>query len=107
MMVDEIPHKTQLERAEEHLHSLYAVRRGKLGVCTCKINEIKVLLVVGGNVETVNEVLEAFEAVLNDFKNAHESVLELVTEEEQENESINLLWLQSQYRDRYDNHQLK
>ena len=48
------------------------------------MNEIKALLVDGGNIETVNEGLEAFDAVLNYFKNAHESVLELVTEEEQE-----------------------
>ena len=42
-----------------------------LGVCTRKVNEIKVL--VGGNVATVNEGHEAF-VVLNDFKNARESV---------------------------------
>eukprot|EP00063_Salmo_salar_P065884 XP_014040719.1 PREDICTED: uncharacterized protein LOC106593859 [Salmo salar] len=89
MMEDEIPNKTPLERAEDHLNSLYAARRGKLGACTRKMNEIKVLLVDGGNIETVNESLEAFDAVLNDFKNGHESVLELVTEEEQEQESMN------------------
>ena len=89
MMEDEIPNKTPLERAEEHLNSLYAARRGKLGVCTRKMNEIKALLVDGGNIETVDESLEAFHAVLNDFKNAHNSVLELVTEEEHEQESIN------------------
>ena len=32
----------------------------------------------------MNEGLEAFNAVLNDFQNADGSVLELVTEEEQE-----------------------
>ena len=89
MMEDEIPNKTTLERAEEQFNSLYAARRGKLGVCTHKMNEIKVILIDGGNIETVNEGLEAFDAVINDFKNAHESVLELVTEEEQEYESIN------------------
>ena len=35
--------------AEDRLKSLCATRRGKLGVCTRKQNEIKTLLVPGGN----------------------------------------------------------
>ena len=46
-------------------------------------------MIDGGNIETVDESLEAFHAVLNDFENAHDSVLELGTEEEHEQESIN------------------
>ena len=48
--------------AEDRLKSLCATRRGKLGVCTRKQNEIKALLVPGGNIENVNDDVVVFES---------------------------------------------
>ena len=56
--MDDIESRTDPSEAaaaeEDRLKSLCATRRGKLGVCTRKQNEIKALLVPGGNIENVN-----------------------------------------------------
>lgn len=60
--------------AAKLLKSEMATRRGKLGVCTRKINEIKNLLVENGDVEKVNANLEVLLACIRDFNSVHSSV---------------------------------
>ena len=68
--------------AEALLKSLKATRRGKLGSCTRKMNEIKALLIDDGNVDIVEEGVETFIQAVNDFKNVHHSVQKLLSKEE-------------------------
>ncbi len=72
--------------AEKLLKSRIASRRGKLGVCTRKMNEIKVLLVEGGNVEQVDDCMATLLLFISDFKNVHKAVQELLAGEEKEND---------------------
>ena len=51
---------TTATMAEDILKSLCASRRGKLGVCTRKMNEIKALLEHGGIAESVTEGVAGF-----------------------------------------------
>ncbi len=48
---------------EEKFNQLCATRRGKLGVCTCKMNEIREAM-NSGNVEAVSTGLEELNAAL-------------------------------------------
>lgn len=72
--------------AEDMLKSRIASRRGRLGACTRRINEIKALMTDVGNVDKVNDTFEAFKGAVDEFKNAHKSVQELLSEEEKEND---------------------
>ena len=74
--------------AEALLKSLKGSRRGKLGSCTRKMNEIKALLVEGGNVDIVEESVETFNQAVNDFKTVHRSVQRLLSEEEGEEDHV-------------------
>ena len=71
-------------QAEDALKSRIASRRGRLGACTRKTNEIKALLTDAGNVDKVNDALEVFKCAVGEFKHAHESVQELLSKEEKE-----------------------
>lgn len=64
--------------AEDLLKSRISSRRGRLGACTRKINEIKALMTDVENVDKVNDTFE--------FKNAHKPVQELLSKEETEND---------------------
>ncbi len=66
---------------EEKFNQLCATRRGKLGVCTCKMNEIREAM-NSGNVEAVSTGLEELNAALNEFRNVHQSAQVLLDEEE-------------------------
>ncbi len=52
------------ETAMESFKSLSALRRGKLRVCTRKMNELKTLMVVGSNVDKVDELHLEFQKAL-------------------------------------------
>lgn len=66
--------------AEEHFKSLSASRKGKLGACTRRINENKLLLGPGGNVEEVNEGAALLGRSLDEFVGVHKSVQMLLSE---------------------------
>ncbi|KAL0151450.1 hypothetical protein M9458_053236 [Cirrhinus mrigala] len=86
-MADEEDIQTAAE-AERLLNSRIASRRGKLGVCTRKMNEMKALLVEGGNVEQVDDAMTTFLSFIRDFKNVHNAVQEFLTGEEKENDHV-------------------
>lgn len=54
--------------AEDMLKSSIASRRGRLGACTRRLNEIKVLITDDGNVDKVNDTFEAFKEAVDEFK---------------------------------------
>ncbi len=66
---------------EEKFNQLCATRRGKLGMCTRKMNEIREAM-NSGNVEAVSTGLEELNAALNEFRNVHQSAQVLLDEEE-------------------------
>ncbi len=53
MEANEVP--IDAAEAEERFKSLSASRKGRLGACTRRMNEIKALMETGGNVEKVDE----------------------------------------------------
>ena len=67
--------------AEDGLKSLIATRRGKLGVCTRRINETKALLAEGGNIDDVDKCMHMFKQAVEEFNNVHDSVQELLSQE--------------------------
>ncbi len=71
---------------EEKFNQLCATRRGKLGVCTRKMNEIREAM-NSGNVEAVSTGLEELNVALNDFRNVHQSVQVLLDEEESKSDN--------------------
>lgn len=70
---------------EEKFNQLCAMCRGKLGMCTRKMNEIREAM-NSGNVEAVNTGLEELNVALNDFRNVHQSVQVLLDEEERKSD---------------------
>lgn len=72
----------------DDLKKLSASRRGKLGACTRRMNEIKALLNDPQNVYGVTQGFENFKVALNEFKACHEAVQKLLIPEIQENETI-------------------
>lgn len=70
---------------EEKFNQLCAMCRGKLGMCTRKMNEIREAM-NRGNVEAVNTGLEELNVALNDFRNIHQSVQVLLDEEERKSD---------------------
>ncbi|XP_032425050.1 uncharacterized protein LOC116723928 [Xiphophorus hellerii] len=72
--------------SEDMLKVRVLSRRGRLGACTRKINEIKTLMSDAGNVDAVNESVQAFKEAVDEFRNAHKLVQELLSEEEKEND---------------------
>lgn len=68
--------------AEDLLKTLLASRRGKLGACTRRLNEIKILLVEGGNVDHVNQCVGIFKQAVDEFIRLHQSVQNLLSEDE-------------------------
>lgn len=53
------------EIAMESFKSLSASRRGQLGACTRKMNELKALMVDGSNVDKVDELHLEFQKALD------------------------------------------
>ena len=87
--MSDIPERTETAAdAEAMLKSLKASRRGKLGSCTRKMNEIKTLLVEGGNVDIVVEGVETFNQAVNQFKTVNHSVQKLLSKEEREEDHV-------------------
>jgi len=77
--------------ADGKIKELCATRTGKLGVCTCKMNELKELL-KGGDIEAVDTGIEQLHVALDEFKDVHQSVQ--VLHEEEEKKSDNDDWYQ-------------
>lgn len=77
--------------ADDKLKELCATRRGKLGVCTRRMNELKELL-KGGDIEAVDTGIEQLHVALDEFKDVHQSVQ--VLHEEEEKKSDNDDWYQ-------------
>ena len=69
------------EEAAQLLKSLIATRSGKLGVCTRKRNEIKALFETG-DVDKIDELAKTLLSCIDDFKSVHQSVQNLLGEEE-------------------------
>lgn len=63
-----------------------ASRRGRLGACTRKINEIKGLMTDVGNIDEVNVLFEVFKEAVEEFEKAHQMVQEFLSKEEKEND---------------------
>lgn len=74
--------------AKETFKLLCVSHKGKLRPCTCIMNEIKTLMETEGNVKKVNEFVALFEKSHEDFKGVHDSVRELLSEEEKEKEIV-------------------
>lgn len=58
-MADEMSQNESVE-IEQSIASLSSMHWGKLGVCTCKMNEVKALLADGDDLESINQCLETF-----------------------------------------------
>ncbi|XP_043965633.1 uncharacterized protein LOC122827096 [Gambusia affinis] len=71
---------------EDRLKVRVLSRRGRLGACTRKINEIKALMTDAGNVDAVNDSVQVFKEAVDEFNNAHKLVEELLSEEEKDND---------------------
>jgi len=70
------------------LKTLSAKRRGRLGACTCKLNELRPLLADSGNSERVLRGVEQLKVTLDEFKDAHAAVQMLLPSEIKENETL-------------------
>ena len=79
--------KTAAE-AGDHLKSLIATRRGKLGVCTRRIKETKALMAEGGTIDDVDKCMHMFKQAVDEFNNVHDSVQELLSQEEKDIDSM-------------------
>lgn len=75
---------------EQSIVSLSSMRRGKLGVCTRRMNKVKALLAAGDALEPflIKKVVEIFFVALNEFKTAHKLVQEPLPDDIRENEHI-------------------
>ncbi|KAI2645448.1 Gag-Pol polyprotein [Labeo rohita] len=73
---------------EKKLSQFIATRRGKLGVCTRKQNELKELM-SKGNVADVEKGIQDFVLALDEFEKAHVSVQQLIIDEEKEYDNAN------------------
>lgn len=69
--------------AEDMLKLRIASHRGRLEACTRRLNEIKALMTDDGNVDKVNDTFKAFKEAVDEFKNVHKSVQELLSEEKE------------------------
>ena len=74
------------EEAAQLLKSLIATRSGKLGVCTRKRNEIKVLFETG-DVDKIDKLAKTLLSCIDDFESVHQSVQNLLGEEEKATEN--------------------
>ena len=70
--------------ADQSLQALIKSRGGKLGVCTRKMNEIKILMDAHADDETINERFDELRRAMNEFYDAHVSAQACMTEEEKE-----------------------
>ncbi|XP_013856443.1 uncharacterized protein LOC106512353 [Austrofundulus limnaeus] len=70
----------------ELLKERIASRRGRLGACTRKINEIKALMTDVRNIDEVNGMFEVFKEAVEEFGKAHLLVQEFLSKEEKEND---------------------
>lgn len=86
-MADELSKNENVE-VEQSIASLSSMRRGKLGVCTRRMNEAKALLADGGDVDSIKRSVEAFYAALGEFKTVHKLVQEQLPDDIRENERI-------------------
>lgn len=86
-MDDEMSQKESVE-IEQSIASLSSVRRGRLGVCTRRINEVKALLAAGDDLDSIKKGVKTFFVVLNEFKTAHKLVQEQLPDDIRENERI-------------------
>lgn len=73
---------------DQNLKTLGASRRGKLGSCTRRMNDIRVLMDANESIETVKESLKEIKRALDDFINANELVQNLLSEDVKEMERI-------------------
>ena len=77
--------------------SLSATRRGKLGHCTQKMNEIKTMMKEGADVYNVREAAEELKRLLGEFTKSHEHVQELLPEDVRINETLD--WFEPKMAD--------
>ncbi|XP_035988164.1 uncharacterized protein LOC118560795 [Fundulus heteroclitus] len=75
-------------KSELSFKALSATRRGKLGQCTRKMNEIKAIMCENVDVEDVKKEVAAFHTILNDFKFCHESTQALLSDDVKESENL-------------------
>ncbi|KAK0150310.1 hypothetical protein N1851_008772 [Merluccius polli] len=72
--------------AETLLRTLLASRKGKMGFCTRKMNQLKCWMDTddGFEMETFDKDLESFKQAIYEFNEVHQSVHELLNEEERQ-----------------------
>ncbi len=73
---------------DQNVKTFGALRRGKLGSCTRKMNDIRVLMDANESIGTVKERLKEYKRALNDFINANELLQNLLSEDVKEMERI-------------------
>ena len=78
---------SQIELAEQHLNTLKGSRKGKLSALTRKINEIRRLM-EEDDPENVMKCMKTFNEIEADFKQLHNSIQKLLSEEEAKEDQI-------------------
>ena len=83
------PDTGEQHQSRHGIKELSATRRGKLGHCTRKMNEINNEKRFGrGDSVAVKAQLEEFHKILKTFKTSHESVQMLLSDDVKENENV-------------------
>ena len=77
-----------IDEPNQDLRALSAMRRGKLGYCTRKMNEIKQRIQYDRNPDDIQERMKEFNGILNEFKALHETVQMLLPDDVKENENV-------------------
>ena len=77
-----------IDEPKQDLRALSATRRGKLGYCTRKMNEIKQRIQYDRNPDDIQERMKEFNGILNEFKALHETVQMLLPDDVKENENV-------------------
>ena len=78
----------ELPEPEPSFQSLSATRRGKLGHCTRRMNELKKMMNENADVTVVKSELNAFKLIIGDFTVCHESAQALLSDEMKESENL-------------------
>ncbi|GAA6081464.1 uncharacterized protein LOC117538615 [Tachysurus ichikawai] len=79
---------SQGEVPKQNVASLSAMRRGRLGVCTRRMNELKALFVHCYDAEMMKSTVEAFYSAIEEFKETHRLVQENLPDDIREKERI-------------------
>lgn len=82
----EQPH--QSSGKEESVKELRKARKGKLGACTRKMNELKRIMEEDKDAVAVRQGFKVFQSLCEDFKNAHDAVQTVLPEKEKKIDKV-------------------